>query len=267
MSASIEFPNFLYGTFASLQRDTRKEGKRWAKHYRATGTFPAAPVKIVEPLSIVRTHIASDLERIVPDPHWRLYFVTLLGDAVSDIEEWGESYRAVYDEFEAHVRGFAWGALAVAVEHAYPNSIARVGARLDAVLAHWDELDTLRYIGPPAGPPPVRAVRLAELMAWHFERLCTMWLDAHTGDARRDLCAAADAMRAAPPEAVRARIVQNLARVASSDERTRRVPELADTAWLATRLAGLDAETLADLETGRHGLRQLFIWKPEARDL
>jgi hypothetical protein len=218
------------------------ESEHWANQHVRANTFPTPATKRIPAGTVVRTNDVTDFK---PDvPQWRVYFTRLLAEAVNDALGW-QNYTQVNADFETFTLQFPWGALDAAVEHVFPNSIAKVSQRIQAVLSFWMPLGLLRYVDTNLNP-----INLAQLMGNHYGSLLEMWLDRRSNDIRTDLQRAVDVMQDSRHEVVRDKIIALLSLLARKDRRIRNRERLIDPVWLDQEVSKLEPATFESMATG-----------------
>jgi len=247
------FPDFLFGSVASLQRKIKVEGKKWANQYREDKTFPT-PLTASMPLeAVVLMDASTDLVHEVAQ--WRIYFVRLFAGAICQSLDW-QNYEQVNVDFETHTLKFSWGALDALIEHVVPNSINNVSRRIEAVLLFWEPLSTLSYLDKNLQP-----VNLEQLLSTHFGHLLEMWGVHRSDDIRLDLKKTIDVMRKASPGVVQDKVVACLLSLSQVDTRIKHPEQFRNQVWLNEELAKLEQPAYENLTTGYPPdlLRTLYI--------
>ncbi len=142
-TTTLQLPSFLHGTYASIERKAKVEGRRCGKQYQLSGTFPQPrELCTVAPGAVVFTHNIVDFQDDLPA--WRLYMVPEVMMSMYDIDE--KNHRQLGNLYETSFRETAWGALYFALSGRAPESAERMALRLQAVVRFWDSLHHGRYL-------------------------------------------------------------------------------------------------------------------------
>jgi hypothetical protein len=140
---TLHLPSFLHGTYKTIERRAKAEGRRCAKEYQLSGAIPQPRELLpIAPGDVVFTHNVVDFDN--NSPAWRLY---LLGEAtMSFVEADKKNYRYLDELYEKTFRETPWGALYHALSGIAPHSAERTALRLQAVIRSWDSLHHGRYL-------------------------------------------------------------------------------------------------------------------------
>jgi hypothetical protein len=142
-TTTLQLPSFLHGTYTSIERKAKAEGRRCGKHYQLSGTFPQPhELRTIAPGEVVFTHNVVDFQDDLPA--WRLYMVPEVMMSLYDIDE--KNHRQLGKLYETSFRETAWGALYFAISGRAPESAERMALRLQAVVRFWDSLHHGRYL-------------------------------------------------------------------------------------------------------------------------
>jgi hypothetical protein len=168
-TTTLQLPSFLHGSHIAIQRKTKAEGHRCAKHYQHSRTFPQPrELLTVAPGDPVFTHNAIDFQD--EQPAWRLYMVSEVMMALCEMDE--KNHRQLDDIYETSFRETAWGALYFVLSGRAPESAERTARRIKAVLRFWDSLQHGRYLHQK----PKTFLTLEELLTtacgWAIEAWC-----------------------------------------------------------------------------------------------
>jgi hypothetical protein len=256
-TTTLQLPSFLHGAYSSIERKTKAEGRRCAKQYQLSGTFPQPrELRTVAPDEVVLTHEVVDIQH--DHPAWRLY---AYWEALTSLSETlGSSYRHINATHEPVLRETAWGALFFALSGPAPDSAARTASRLQAVLHFWDSLQHGRYLYQTLNT----FLSLEELMTaacgWAMEAWCP-----EGGDSVRSrLEVASNRMARATREDCVEAILRQLPRILPFADRGRlNHPEVVtDLASWREHLATLDAAAFERISAVRPGwvLERLYLW-------
>lgn len=235
----VLFPAFMVGDRSTCRRRLKAEAKRWAKAYLAGCEFPEPTLVGIHAGSIVFTEDSTadliglgynfipDTDAVIIDGkaakenklHIQCRVFTL-----SDLEHEtgavtakertfaeGETFRQAFRTFACK---FAWGALGMAILMSLHNGVPATVQRIEAVLRHWETLDTLRYID--LRPTPVS---FSQLMQLYFKGQIGLWVDQPTGDVRADLQTALERMRQASVDEIDKRLIGRLRELIDVDPR------------------------------------------------
>src|SRR5690242_20692526 len=142
-ATTLQLPSFLHGPYITIKSKTKTEGRRCAKQYQLSGTFPQPrELRMVAPGDVVFTHNVVDFQDQLPA--WRLYMVSEVMMSLYDVDE--KNHRHLGNLYETSFRETAWGALYFALSGRAPESAERMVLRLQAVLRFWDSLQHGRYL-------------------------------------------------------------------------------------------------------------------------
>jgi len=137
---------------------------------------------------------------------WRAYLLDNLRCEAEWIPRFGRAecvaFRRVFIPF---VCRSPWGAISAAALPCLVNSIEFTVPRIEAVLRHWEALDTLKYVDFDERP-----ISLAKFMSENFHGNVAMWVDQPTGDIRTDLATAIAEMRQASDDEIYRRLLKRL---------------------------------------------------------
>jgi hypothetical protein len=250
---ALLFPAFLHGDHATCRRKWKAEAKKWGKRYQERSDFLEPKLIPVQPGSVIWTNdAAADMLMLGAherrsNPNWHFYYLRFLEPEASP----GGSTRALfYQDYEAFLCRYPWGALSLTIYYPMHTSISLVSQRLEAVLSFWEQLDTVRYFDLS-----LKEVELAALLYfWNVDIMLT-WVDAPVGrPIRHVLRDTMERMRNASEDEIHARMMRRLYQLIDTD------PELKHREWLKT--PGLIEAELAhtqktnpdwyeDLTTGR----------------
>jgi hypothetical protein len=241
----IRFAEFLYGTFATVQRKTKEMALKLATQYRKDGTFLRPSEISVTSGSIILTSDLSDFVRT--SAQWRVYFVRALGSSILQALQW-QDHERVASTFDAWTRQFSWGALDTALGHVAPNSLLVVARRLKSLIEFWPQLEKLRFIDADARIQ----LTLAEIVQSHYNLLIGQWVPTPSTDTRANIMYAVAAMCKASPSEVENHIVEALVNLAKKDSRIKHRNVIEDPSQLRELLSSaLDQKEYEDL-TGLH---------------
>jgi hypothetical protein len=214
------------------------EGRRCAGHYRKSGSLPTPHELLpVAPGEVVILAGVVDFQR--ERPAWRLYMISDVMDGLCRALDWQDSFQ-VCDMYEARCRETAWGALAFAVSHPAPMSVARVSLRLRAVLRFWDSLQHARYLFDS----PSALLTLDELMVAACGWAMTAWCPEGEGPVRPRLDTAAERMGRATKEDSIEAILRQVPRCLPLAHGLKHQDVLSNPARWRERLATLDPASL-----------------------
>lgn len=256
-SSLLQMPSFLYGTFASIQRQAHAEGRRCGTHYQKSGVFPASHQLVEVPWGeVVVLQAGADFQR--ERAVWRLYCMWNVLEGLFEAVDW-QNTSQVRDAYEAFCRETAWGALYFAIAQTAPMSAERVATRLHAVLRFWEPLQSLRYIFKTHNA----VLTLEELMATACDWAMDAWCPAAEPSIRARLTSAADRMSRASKEdslhAMLRQMPQALAHARGLKHREVLANPTAQRRFLAT----LDPESFERLSSACTSdlLAQLHAWE------
>jgi hypothetical protein len=200
--------------------------------------------RAVAPGEVICTSANTDLA--FTQPRWRLYGIGAMRLALlGAVRERGIDASVIEDA----LRATSWGALSVATDHFYPNSIPLEAARVRSVLAFSEELSTLRFLGPRKATVET----FDDLLEETYEGLLQTWAPGGTGPVAPRLTAAVDAMESASADEVTEALVGRMVHLARRDPRLRENARLNDPGFLRGRLQTMDPEMRIDLEAGFSG--------------
>jgi hypothetical protein len=253
----LHMPAFLYGSFMTVARKTRKEGRRCGEQYRKGGSFP--PPHELSTLSsgeVVIAHEVVDFQR--EQPAWRLYMVSGVLNGLYEATDWQGAIR-IRDAYEEFCRETAWGALYFAISPTGPASAERTALRLLAVLRFWESLQAATYLFSA----PHVALTLEELMMAACGWTVEAWCPVGEGSVRARLELAADRMARATREDSIEAILRQMPRALGHEPGLKHRDVLADPAFLRQQLAALDGEAFAHVSAAWTAMliRQLHLWE------
>ena len=229
---ALMFPAFMYGAHADCRRKMKAEAKRWGKQYQQHGTFPEPKLIPVPPGSTIfmgnqnsvqLLNMGMKFDMSLPlgtapkefvfgerpnrdTPRWFFYLIWEIRTETwmyfFKLREDPPGFNAAYEEFACR---YPWGALNAAISHTLYNTIPTVGRRLDVILSYWEKLDSVRYFDDVR-----RITTLTGLITFHCQGSVSMWVDAPTGDIRKDVATAIDQMRRASDDEIYSRLVRRL---------------------------------------------------------
>lgn len=247
----VQFPAFLFGDEQSVVDAAEAAGLAWADTYRRTRAFAPEALRTVSPNELIIIHDGT-LDPFTP--RWRLFgaaFAIYAGEAALE--------SADREGFSAAARTTPWGALAMCIRQRPPNTVAAMTQRVRALMTVWSELATLRYVGASKRMPSViqfpepeqPSISLDALVNQLFAGPLTLW-GPQLGPAKARLELALDAMAAASPADVRAKLTVHVQKMARENFRTKDTPA-ADPRRVADAIAALSDAELAELVPGVTG--------------
>ncbi len=255
-SSPLQMPSFLYGSFMSVARKTRKEGRRSGEQYRKEGSF-AAPRELVEvpPGEVVIAHEVVDFQR--EQPAWRLYMVSGVMQGVNEAMDFQNAFQ-VRDAFEEFCRETAWGALHFAIEPNGPVSARRTALRLQAVLRFWEPLRSVRYLFKRLNV----VLTLEELMRVSNDWAMDAWVPVGDSSVHRRLEVAAERMACATKEDSIEAILRQMPRALMSARGLKHREVLADPSYLREHLSALEPADFEHVSGACTSdlLGQLYAW-------
>lgn len=99
--STLQLPSFLYGTYATVERQAQDEGRRCARHYQISGTLPQShEMRNVCAEDIIFTHDVVDFQE--EHPAWRIYMVSEGMMRFSGTDE--QNYRQLNELYETCFR-------------------------------------------------------------------------------------------------------------------------------------------------------------------
>lgn len=253
---TLHMPAFLHGTFMTVARKTRKEGRRCGEQYRQEGSFPPPREMLEVPAgAVVIAHEVVDFMR--ESPALRLYMVSSVANGVYETLDWQNTFQ-VGDAFEAFCRETAWGALHFAVAQTAPHSALRTALRLQAVLRFWEPLQSVRYLFSD----PHVALTLEELMTAARGWAMDAWCPVGEASVRERLERAAELMARATKEDSLEAILRQLPRALAAARDLKHRNLLSDPALLRQRFASLEPATFERVSGAATPelLGQLYVW-------
>jgi hypothetical protein len=215
----VLFPAFIYGINVKCLNAMEAEAKKWRKRYLEQGDLPELELIPVPPGEVIicsdsAPEIGSLGGGYTKKSRWHLYLIDFLESEsypCSPLDGDRNEIIRYTDFFEAHVSRYSWGALTYVTTHPDSDSIDTLERRIEGVLSFWEPLNTLKY-----AHYSVKRRSLQTLLDQNFSGHIAMWLDAPTGDARKDLRMVVDKMRRASPDETYARLVPRLYEVAKT---------------------------------------------------
>lgn len=252
---SLLMPEFLHGTFMTVDRKTRKEGERCGEQYRQDGSFPLPRELLEVPAgTVVMAHEVADFQR--ERPAWRLYMASNVADRLFETLDWQNTLQ-VGDAFEAFCGQEAWGALHFAVAQTAPHSSQRTALRLQAVLRFWEPLESVRYLFSSPHLPLTLEELLTTACGWAMDS----W---NSGGApvRERLERAVARMANATREDCLEAIVRQLPLAIAAARELKHRDWLAEPTLLRQRFASLDPDTFERVSGAATPelLSQLYAW-------
>lgn len=256
-TTTLQLPSFLHGPSTAITRKTKAEGRRCAKQYQLSGTFPQPrELRRVAPDEVVFTHEVVDFQD--ERPAWRLY---AYWDAIMSLSDTlGTSYRHINDSHEPFLRETAWGALFFALSGPAPDSAKRTAQRLAAVLRFWDSLQHGRYLYQTLNTFMSLEALMTAACGWAMDAWCP-----EGGESiRARLEVASERMDQATREDCVAAILRQLPHILPfADTGRLSHPEVvtSPTAW-SEHLAALDDAAFERISGVRPGwvLERLYLW-------
>ncbi|MFL5358100.1 hypothetical protein [Archangium sp.] len=254
---TLQLPSFLHGTYKTIERRVKAEGRRCAKEYQLSAAIPQPRELLsVAPGDVVFTHNVVDFENDAPA--WRLY---MLGEAaMSFVEADKKNYRYLDELYEKTFRETPWGALYFALSGIAPESAERTALRLQAVLRSWDSLQHGRYLHKKLNT----FMNLEELMTAACGWAMTAWCPEDRDSIRSRFQVASERMARATREECIEALLRQLPRILSFADRrklnhTEVVMDLS--AW-REHLATLDTQEFERISGVYPGevLREMYQW-------
>jgi hypothetical protein len=236
----VRFPDSLVDHPDAALPRIKALAARWARAYRDTGKFPEPATVPLPAGSLVFTESVADLTPSRPGV--RLYLVSELRAAV--LSAIGPGWRQAVQAFEDAALAQCWGALAVTLEGARPDTVAGLRARLVALDRCVPQLESLRYLGYALQP-----VTLGEILAQRFAGLTAVWQVHIAEDPIGAAVQALEKLAAADRDDRLDRLAAHLAELAATDPRVRNSDEL-DADLLRAHLTDLDPARLEQAATG-----------------
>ncbi|WP_395813521.1 hypothetical protein [Archangium minus] len=256
-TTTLQLPSFLHGSYSTIKRKAKAEGRRCAKHYQRNGTLPQPlELRTVSSGDVVFTHNVVDLQDEAPA--WRLYMVSEVMMSLYDMDE--KNHRHLSNVYETSFRETAWGALYFALSGRAPESAERTALRLEAVLRFWDSLHHGRYLHQKLNT----FLTLEELMTTACGWAMDAWCPEGGASVRTRFEVAAERMARATREDSVEAILRQLPHILRFADRQRlNHPEVVTnpTAW-REHLVTLDAATFERLSSVRPAwvLERLYLW-------
>ncbi|PTL84798.1 hypothetical protein [Vitiosangium sp. GDMCC 1.1324] len=259
-TATLQLPSFLYGPYIAIKSKTKAEGRRCAKQYELSGTFPQPrELRTVAPGDVVFTHEVVDFQDELPA--WRLYAyweaITSMCDSLK------KSYRHIKNTHETFFRETAWGALFFALSGAAPESAELTALRLQAVLRFWDSLQHGRYLYKTLNT----FMTLEELMTAACGWAMDAWCPKGGSSVRSRFEVASERMAQATREESIEAILRQLPHILPfADRKLLNHPEVVmDPSSWREHLSTLDAAEFERISGVRPGevLGRLYVWDKE----
>lgn len=237
----IQFPRFLFGSEETVIGLAESEGAALLKSWHDTGALPTHSLREIEVGDVVLVHHGS-LDPFTP--RWRLCGVQF---AVSPTSE---------DDFLAAIRATPWGALSECATMRSPTTVDMVTRRGRALLAQWEPLSTLRYIGRPKAMPTIVTfpglnqddISFDALVKELFDGPLALW-GSQLGSPRMRLEHALEMMARASFEDARDKLVDAMTKMAHENPRLTGT-QVDDRQAIARHLDGLSDEERAELIPG-----------------
>lgn len=237
----MQFPRFLFGSEETVIGLAESEGAAWLKSWHETGALPTHSLREIEDGDVVLVHHGS-LDPFTP--RWRLCGVQFAVSPTAD------------EEFLAAIRATPWGALSECATMRAPTTVEMVTRRGHALLAQWEALSTLRYIGRPKAMPKIVTfpglnqddISFDELVKELFDGPLALW-GPQLGSTRMRLEHALEMMASASFEDARDKLVDVMAKMAHDNPRLTGT-HVADRDAIARYLDALPAEERAELIPG-----------------
>jgi hypothetical protein len=259
-STTLQLPSFLHGTYASIKNKTKAEGRRCAKQYQLSGSFPQPrELRTVAPGDVVLTHNVVDFQDEYPA--WRLYMASEVMMSLYDMDE--KNHRHLGNMYETSFRETAWGALYFALSGRAPESAERTALRLKAVLRFWDSLQHERYLYKKLNTFLALEELLTAACGWAMDA----WCPGEGNPVRSRFEVASERMAQATREDCIEAILRQLPHILPlADRKQLNHPEVVTdlTAW-REHLTTLDASAFERISGVRPGyvLEGLYVWDRE----
>jgi len=259
-TTTLQLPSFLHGTYTSIERKAKAEGRRCGKQYQLSGTFPQPrELRTVAPGEVVFTHNVVDFQDELPA--WRLYMVPEVMMSMYDIDE--KNHRQLGNLYEASFRETAWGALFFALSERAPESAERTALRLQAVLRFWDSLHHGRYLHKKLNTFMTLEELMTAACGWALDAWCPEGADS----VRSRFELASERMARATREECIEAILRQLPHILPFADRNKLThPEVVmDPSSWREHLATLDTQAFERISGVRPGsvLQRLYIWDRE----
>jgi hypothetical protein len=258
-SPVLEFPAMLYGSNASILREVRAEGQRWAREYLKTGVFPQPRRMRQVPLGeVLVVHAGANFDW--GPPRWR---VNLFMEVFSVLDEGvpKEERQRMEDAFESFCLSTPWGALYHAVDPSPPHSAERMANQLSSVLRFWEVLQGLRY----AFWSFDQKYTLEELMGDIYRKTLEAWCPAGPVSVREHLALTVERMARATREECLEAVVRVMPAVVEMDADLKRREVLRNPDFLRERLSALPPKKFESLSSAyKYAVSgQLWDWYRE----
>jgi hypothetical protein len=256
-TTTLQLPSFLHGPYIAIKNKTKAEGRRCAKQYQLSGTFPQPrELRTVAPGDVVFTHEVVDFQD--ERPAWRLY---VYWEAIMSMcDSLKMSYRQIKNTHETFFRETAWGALFFALSGAAPESAELTALRLKAVLRFWDSLQHGCYLHKKLNT----FMTLEELMTAACGWAMDAWCPEGGDSVRSRFEVASERMARATREDSVEAILRQLPHILSfADRKLLNHPEVVmDLSSWREHLATLDAEAFERISGVRPGnvLERMYLW-------
>jgi hypothetical protein len=256
-TTTLLLPSFLHGPYITIKSKAKAEGRRCAKQYQLSGTFPLPrESRAVAPGDVVFTHNAVDFQNELPA--WRLYMVSEVMMTLYDMDE--KNHRHLGNMYETAFRETAWGALYFALSGRAPESAERTALRLQAVLRFWDSLHHGRYLHQKLNT----FLTLEELMTAACGWAMDAWCPEGGDSVRSRFAVASERMARATREDCVEAILRRLPHILPFADRSKlNHPEVVmePSSW-REHLASLDAAAFERISGVRPGevLGRLYRW-------
>ncbi|WP_394834312.1 hypothetical protein LVJ94_48215 [Pendulispora rubella] len=274
----LQFPAFMWRPDRRASRLLGETTLLLANRYARTGSF-VDPLRSRDSREILTENellaappgspmVVDDAVDLLASsyPAYRLYLVHGLRLAIQEALERPEREQ-VEEAFDLAVSDTCWGAMALTLgDRASRYHLRTLRACMPVVLRHWDALAEFRYIGVAPLPPvisfgePPAAVSLEELMNERHAGLMALWLPSDpTGDPRKDIPAALDAVEALDPETLETRCLTWLAALAAEEPELRHREAMSDIDFLREEWSNLAAYEREALTSGSVGMARTIL--------
>ena len=256
-TTTLQLPSFLHGTYGTIKRKAKAEGRRCAKQYQAGGAFPQPrELRLVGSDEVVFTHNIVDFHD--ESPSWRLYMVSEVMMSLCETDE--KNYRHLDEMYEASFRETPWGALYFALSEKAPDSAQRKALRIKAVLRFWDSLQHGHYLYKTLGT----FLTLEELLTTACGWAMKAWLPDGGESVRSGLEVASERMALATKEDCVEAILRQLPHILPfADRKQLNHPDVVtDLSNWREYLATLDAAAFERISAAYPGLvlQRLYLW-------
>jgi hypothetical protein len=255
-ASSLQMPSFLHGSFQSVSRRAREEGKRCGEQYRKDGSLPE-PVQLLEvpPDEVVLTDEVADFQH--ERAAWRLYMVGNVADGLCEALDRKNAFQ-LSDAYEAFCRETAWGALYFVASFEAPRSAERMALRMKAVLRFWEPLQSVRYLFKTLNS----VLTLDELMMASNDWAMKAWSPAGAASVRARLERATERMASATKQDSLEAIIRELPSALEHARGLKHREVLADPAFLRQRLEMLEPASFERISGACPAdlIGQLYAW-------